>query len=79
MARRDPQQVGLVIFAAPGVGPVALIFGAGVGFALVVMVLCALAFPAPHHRYYDHPCDPFCSATSTSTSVPEGAQPWTAR
>ena len=73
MARRDHEQVGFVVFAAPGVGPIALIFGAAIAVGLVAMVLCALAFPAPHHRYYDRPCDPFCSATPT-TSVVEGVQ-----
>lgn len=35
-------------------------------FAVLVAVAVCVSHPAPHHRYYDRPCDPFCSTTTVS-------------
>jgi len=51
-----------------GVGPILILPVVIAAATVVLAVLVAVAYPTPHHRYYDRPCDPFCSASTEPTA-----------
>ncbi|WP_280336087.1 hypothetical protein [Nocardia wallacei] len=58
-----------------GVGAIFAVAGGVVVVAVLVMVVVVLTHPAPQHRYYDRPCEPFCPVT-TAVRVPPAEFPF---